>query len=218
MPRRDLGAEFAEKGSRAAEAAAEYVGGHPAALGQVLRAAASPVKRVKNGAAKTLILLARRAPAVVHDELAFFRSLLDHDDSILRWTAMDVIGHVAAVDRGGRIRRPVLERLIDALDDPSMVTAAHAVDNLGRIAEHKPRMRAEATKHLLRAHRVRRSRDCRQILAGRALVALARCCADLRDPDLEADVRAFARRLTRSPRASTRRKAAELLGVLAEKD
>ena len=87
---------------------------------------------------------------------------------------MDVVGHLASVAADGKIDQGVLDCLSASLEDESMVTAAHGVDNLSRIALAKPGLRSLALAELFRVESIPRAADCREVLLGKVADGLGR--------------------------------------------
>lgn len=133
-------------------------------------------KKVRNAAIKTVSILAQHRPSWVVGHLDDFIGRLDDEANIIRWTAMDVVGAVAVVDGESgpshSIRRPVVHSLERALEDVSMVTASHAVENLARIAVARKRYRASIVAALLRVETFPREEACREVLLGKVVEAL----------------------------------------------
>jgi hypothetical protein len=140
--------------------------------------------------------------------LDFFLQLINGEDTILKWIALDVIGNTSAVDTKNRINKKILQTLYDLLSDESMITAAHAVASLGNIAVHKPRHRKEITAHLLRVEKINRNPECRNILIGHTILALTEYIDQIQDKE---PVLAFARRALENPRPATSKKAEKFL-------
>lgn len=203
-----------EKGNKAAEELAARATVDRRLLADVMTCASSPVKRVKNGAAKTLKILSEDRPDLLVSRLQDFIRLMETNDTIVRWIAMDVVGNLAALDRRNALDKTVLGVFLIRVSDPVLVTAAHAVDNLGTIGLYKPRFRKRITEQLLKADAVDRAPDCREILAGKVLTALSRYVDEIpRGPARQAIAR-YASGQLGSKRPATRKKAEKLLARL----
>lgn len=199
---------FLDKGNKAAEQVARQVMENKKLLPHLYVGVTGSHKRIKNAAAKTLQILSARNPKLLYAQLDFFLQLIDGDDTILKWIAIDVIGNVSSVDTKNRISKTILLTLYDLLSDESMITAAHAIAALGHIAIHKPRHRKEITAHLLRVENIERNPECRNILIGHTIIALTEYIDQLRDKKA---VLAFARRALKNSRPATRKKAEKFL-------
>ena len=203
-----------EKGNKAAEELATRAATDQRALAEVMTLATSPVKRVKNGAAKTLKILSQDRPDLLVPRLRDFIRLMDFNDTIVRWIAMDVVGNLAELDGQNALNNKALGVFLSRALDPALVTAAHAVDNLGKIGLYKPRFRKQITERLLQADTVDRAPDCREILAGKVVTALSRFVNEVpRGPIREAIAEYVTRHLLNG-RPATRKKAQKLLARL----
>jgi len=207
-PAADVTGELHEKGNKGAELIAALATRDNAVLAEVFQAVKSSDKRTKNAAAKVLQLISREMPGRLYPRLAFFAELLEGDDNILKWIATDVIGNLAGVDAENRVDDRLVATFLRLLSDNVMITAAHAVDNLGRIALSKPQHRERITGALLRPDAVERQAECHNILAGRKIDAFARYCHLLDDLEPILD---FVRRHLRNSRNATRNRAARFL-------
>src|SRR3990172_2274228 len=105
-------------------AAQTQTGGDTAMVNLADLSASDP--KVKYGVARNLLALSAANPAAFYPQLETFISLLDNKNNILRWTAIDVIGHLAAADRDNRID-PLVTRLIKMLSAGNLITANHAI-------------------------------------------------------------------------------------------
>jgi len=203
---------FLDKGNKAAEQVARQVMENKKLLPHLYDGVTGSHKRIKNAAAKTLQILSVRVPKRLYPQLDFFLQLIDGDDTILKWIALDVVGNVSSVDTENQINKKILQQLYDLLSDESMITAAHAIAALGRIAVHKPRVRKEVTAHLLCVENIQRNPECRDILIGHTILALTEYIDPLRDKKA---VLAFAQRALKNSRPATRKKAEKFLKPFA---
>ncbi len=142
-------------------------------------------KKVRNTSMKVLSLLASTRPEWLYSELDFFLGLLESEHTLSVWSAMDVVGHVAAVDVEGKIDKRAVGHLEAALEDDSMVTAAHGVENLARIAQAKPRRRKAILAALGRVEHIPRDSACREVLLGKVAESMGALLPVLSKADRE---------------------------------
>ena len=204
---------FLDKGNKAAEQIARQVIENKKLLTQLYDGVTGSNKRVKNAAAKTMQILSTRKPNLLYPKFDFFLQLINGDDTILKWIALDVIGNVSAVDTKNRINKKILHTLYDLLSDESMITAGHAIAALGNIAVHKPRHRKEITANLLRVEKIKRNPECRNILIGHTILALTEYIDQFPD---KKPVLAFAQRALKNSRPATKKKAEKFLKQFSE--
>ena len=141
--------------------------GDPSIVGGIKAELQCEDTKIRNVAVKTLSHLAGHRPQWLLGELDSFLGLLTSEENIWKWAAMDVAGHLAGVDEERKIGDAVIKVLIAALEDESMVTAAHGVDNLVRIARVRPNFHSQALAELFRVESIPRR------AAGRLLPSLS---------------------------------------------
>jgi putative endonuclease len=186
----------------------QLINGSPAALtGQ----AGSPLfdalsgrdPAAKYSAAKTLLATARDHPSLLRPHLDFFMRLLDSDNSILKWTAIDVVGYLAGA-RSVRNVGALTERLVSLLNGGKLITANHAISALAAIAHARPRHRSRIVDELLRVEAYTyETGECRNIAIGKVILAFSH----LGQPPDTSKVVDFVRRQTHNERNATRKKA-----------
>ena len=164
--------------------------------------------RTKYSGAKRLIALSREDPAELYPHLDFFVKLLDSENRIIRWTAIDIIEALAAVDSEGKIDT-LLGRIIGFLDTGNMITANHAISALTDIALAKPEHGRKITNELLKVEHYNYETDeCRNIALGKVILALGKLP---RNPEDEETILRFVGRQTANTRNATAKKAAQFL-------
>jgi hypothetical protein len=163
---------------------------------------------VKYGCARRLLAAAKEDPTQLYPRLDFFLSLLDGENRILKWTAIDIIGELARVDGAGKVDK-LMVRLFDLLGAGNMITANHAIDALANVALAKPEHQDRITGELLKVEHYSYDTDeCRNIAMGAVILAMGSYFDRL--PDKEAAVE-FVRRQTKNTRNATRKKAEQFL-------
>ena len=169
--------------------------------------------KIKYGAAKRLVALAAREPRKLYPYFVFFIELLDHENQILKWTAIDVVGHLAESDKIKNLDR-ILKRLFGFLNAGKLITAGHAITALAGIATAKPRYRGKITNELLRVERYKYDTDeYLNIVIGIVINAIGPFYAVLKDKRV---VIAFTKRQLKNRRNATRKKAEQFLKKLVK--
>jgi hypothetical protein len=164
--------------------------------------------KVKYGCAKKLITVAREEPSRIYPDLSFFVELLDSENRIIRWTAIDIIGALARVDTAKKIDK-LIERLFRLLNTGNMITANHAISALTDIALAKPEYIPEITSEMLKVeHYNYDTVECRNISIGKVILAIGTYFDKLADKKETID---FVRRHTKNARNATRKKAEQFL-------
>jgi hypothetical protein len=202
---------FKKEGNKAAERIAELAIKNKSALKQVLEGATSENKRIKNASAKCLREISRINPKKLYPEFNFFVKLIDGNDTILKWNSIEVLANLTKVDTDSKFNGKVLNRYFAFLSDESMVTAANTVTALGKVARFKPQLRKKITDELVKVDILPHSTECRNILAGHALLAFKKYVDDVKD---KKEIKLFAQKHLKNRRNATRKKAEKILSIL----
>ena len=164
--------------------------------------------KIKYTCSKNLLALAKENPAELYPDLEFFVKLLDNENRILKWTAIDVIGSLARADKARAIDK-LMGRIIRLLNTGNMITANHAIVALTDIALARPEYQATVTDELLKVEHYNYETDeCRNIAIGKVILAISTYFASLEDK--EATLK-FVKRQTGNTRNATRKKAEQFL-------
>jgi len=203
-PAADVLEELHRNGNKASERMAARAMQEDVVLNMLFQGVSSADKRIKNASAKALQLISEKDAAKLCREFELFDRLLDGEDNILKWIACDVIGNMAGVDSRNRLDEKLVAKFLRLLEDPVMITAAHATEALGKIAQSKLQHRQKITATLVEPDSVRRHPECHNILAGKRIDAMALYADVVKDAE---PLLAFARGQLRNTRNATRRKA-----------
>jgi hypothetical protein len=164
--------------------------------------------KLKYGCARNLLAIAKENPSEIYPNLDFFVKLLDSENKIIKWTAIDIIGHLAKVDKAKKIDE-LVRRLFELLNAGNLITANHAITALTGIALAKPKYQGRITDELLKVeHYSYNTDECRNIAIGTVILAIGSYFSEVKDkgPTIE-----FVRRQTQNGRNATRRKAGKFL-------
>jgi hypothetical protein len=118
---------------------------------------------------KILLFISKKHPEVLYPKWDFLESLLDSDNSYLKYIAIYLIANLAPVDASARLER-IFERLYSILDGEGTIAAAHLAHNSGKIARAKPELRAKITQRLLNIDRTHQGRQ-KELIKGHAIEA-----------------------------------------------
>ena len=206
--RTDVFSIFKKEGNKAAERVARLAVKDKFILRQVLEGAVSDNKKIKNASAKCLREVIRINPEKLYAEYNFFVKLIDGDDTILKWNAIEVLSNLTDVDTENKFSRKTLNKYISLLPDESMVTAANTITALGKVALNKPQFRKKITYELVKVDALPHSAECRNILAGKAIVAFGLYINELKDKE---EINLFAKKNLKNKRNATRMRAGKLL-------
>jgi hypothetical protein len=161
--------------------------------------------------AKVLRILSKANPKLLYPYFDFFSTLLDNQNNIIKWNTMDIIANIAEIDTEGKFEK-IFKKYYGLLDEGSLITAGHVVDNSGKIANVKHNLREQITDHLISVERIDLpTEECRSILSGKVIQAFGQYINHIKYNN---DVIAFIERHLKSDRNATRKKAEKLLKQL----
>jgi len=182
-------------------------------LRQLLDGFSSSIARVRFGSAKVLRIISERGPESLYSYWEFFVRLLDSENNILKWNAMDIISNLTRVDSDCRFEG-LFKKFYGYLYEGSLITAGHVVDNSGTIALAKPGLWAKITNELLKTEEVPLpTEECRNILIGKVLEVFDVYYDKIKDKE---EIVSFVKRQLNTSRRATRVKAEKLLKKLEE--
>lgn len=196
--------ERLEKKEIKAEDLAEKAMENPELLSELFTGISSAKARIKFGSAKVLRIISGRNPEMLYSRMKFFVDLLDSENNILKWNAMDTIANLTTIDSHNEFNR-LFEKFYGCLYEGSLITASHVVDNSGKIALSKPELQDEITKKLLKMEEIPLpTEECRNILIGKTINAFQIYYDKTKDKD---EVVSFVKRQLNNPRNATKAKA-----------
>jgi hypothetical protein len=186
---------------------------HRELLRDLLNGISSQNPRTKFRSAKILRIISKRNPEVLYSNMEFFADLLDNENNILKWNAIDIIANLTTVDSHDKFDG-LFERFYSNLHKGSLITAGHIVDNSGTIALAKPELQDMITKELLKVEEIPLpTEECRNILIGKAIKAFEVYYEKIKDKD---ELVSFVERQLDNSRKATKAKAESLLRKLEE--
>lgn len=207
MKENNILGELEEKETEA-EDIAEKVVKNPSLLPELLAGIASIKPRVRFGSAKILRIISKKNPRILYSHMEFFEALLDSENNILKWNAIDIIANLTVVDSEGKFNR-IFKKFYNYLNEGSLITAGHIVDNSAVIARAKPEFTDEITKELLRIYELPLpTEECRNILIGKTINAFDNFYEEIKDKET---VASFVRQQLNNPRNATKNKAEKSL-------
>jgi len=191
-----------------AEALAKRVIRNPSSLSELLEGISSDKAGIKFKSAKILRIISEERPELLYPKWDFFEKLLDSENNIIKWNAMDVIANLTRVDSRNRFDK-IFGKFYGMLNEGSLITAAHVVGNSWKIARAKPGLSSRITNELLKVEKVPLpTEECRNILKGDAIISFSEYFDQIKE---KGKVISFARRELKNSRNATRSKAEKFL-------
>jgi hypothetical protein len=207
MPKISLPKEIAEP-SVDVEAVVDRIISQADPLTEVFGGLRSDTPKIRYGCLKVLRLISEKNPAVLYPEFDRLVELLDRPNNIFKWGAIIILGNLATVDSANKIDR-MLDRYLEPISGPVMITAANTIGGAGKIALAKPQFADQIARALLQVEAADyHTPECRNVALGHAVKALDLFFAFIRDRQ---PVLAFVERQLRNPRNAVKRKAAAFL-------
>jgi hypothetical protein len=169
---------------------------------------ASDKAPVKFGAAKNLRVLSETRPELLYPHFDTWAALLGHENAILRWNAILLLGNLAPVDSERRLDG-LLDRYLAPICGPQLIDAANTIRGATAMALGKPALAGKIAARILAVEQaVYATPECRNLAIGHAIECLGR----LMPLNIEKSaIQAFVCRQAENPRPATRNKAAKFL-------
>jgi len=176
----------------------------PELLSELLTGLHSVNPRIRFESAKVLRIISGRKPEMLYAQRESFVNLLDSENNILKWNAMDIISNLTTIDSHNEFDR-LFKKFYGLLYEGSLITAGHVVDNSAKIALSKPKLQEELTKELLKVEKIPLpTKECRNIIIGKTINALQLYYDKIKDKEA---VISFVKRQLNNPRNATKAKA-----------
>ena len=167
--------------------------------------------RIKFGCAKTLSKISETHPEKLYKEIDFFINLLDTENKIIKWNAIDIIANLNLVDSKNKFD-DIFSKYYGFIDADSMVTVAHIVDNSGKIALAKPNLIKKITNELLKLEKIsikpRLTQECKNILFGKSIIVFDQYFDQI---EKSKEVISFIKRQLKNTRNATKIKAEKFM-------
>jgi hypothetical protein len=169
--------------------------------------------KVKYSCAKRAIAVSRENPKALYPDFGFFLKLLEGDNKILKWSAIQIIGNLSKVDSQKKVDA-LIPHLIALLSDKTMVTASNAIGALSEIAKNKAAHQEMILGALLKVEKAKYyskgelSPECTNVAIGHVI----KCLEQFGKPVCQRnDVKNFLKRQTKNTRPKVKLMAEQLL-------
>jgi len=160
--------------------------------------------KIKYAFARELLQYGKETPELLYNHLTYWTKMIDNDNNILKWTAIDIIGYLSQVDRDNKIERSI-SHLIDLLHGGHLITSNHCIQALGLIAINKPAHRIKIIKDLIAISKDQfDTEECKNIAIGKVIETLGNFLKEIQNDKI---VLNFIEQALNSTRNATRRKA-----------
>jgi hypothetical protein len=181
-------------------------------LSELLDGISSANPKVKFRSAKILRILSERNPETLYSNWEFFERLLDSENNILKWNAIDIIANLTRQDSSHKFDRLYNKFYGALLYEGSLITAGHVVSGSTKIAKARPDLQDKITKELLNVEKAPLpTEECKNILIGHIIKAFDAYLDQIKDKN---EIASFVKRQLNNSRRATKAKAEKLLRKL----
>ena len=128
---------------------------------------------------KALRLLSEKNPEWIYPYFDVFVSMLDNDNSFLKWGAIMTVANLTAVDTEGKFEQ-IFNKYFRPIRDSVMVTAANIIGSSVKVVQFKPELADRIANEILKVEKANYlnkgtpSPECRNIAIGQAIDAFDR--------------------------------------------
>jgi len=173
----------------------------------------SKTAKIKYASTKKAIAISKDNPAELYSDFDFFVELLNNENQIIKWIAIQIIGNLSKVDKDKKVNK-LLPRLIDFLNCGKMITANNTILALSEIALNKPEYQEIIFKELIKVeHYNYDTLECRNVALGKVILALGKFKREIKG---QKDILEFLERQTNNTRDSVKKRAIKLLENLKQ--
>ena len=141
----------------------------------------------------------------------FFTDLLDSENRIFKWIAIDIIGNLTSVDFRNKFEE-IYSKYFNFLSTEEIITIGHVIDNSGKIAKAKPLLSSKITNQLLKLENLTTtptlSAECKNVLLGKTILAFSQYFTQIKN---KRTVISFVKKQLSNPRNATKKKAERFL-------
>jgi hypothetical protein len=180
----------------------------PGLIASLIAGLSAPQPRVKYKCEKVLRLVGEQQPEILYPHFDFFAGMLDCENSILKWGAIQNLANLARADVLDKLEL-ILDRYLSPIPGPVMITAASTIGGLAKIAVAKPGLADLIAREILKVQEAHyQTAECRNVAIGHAVDAFDRCFDQIQK---KTAVVAFVREQLKNTRPAVRKRAAAFL-------
>jgi hypothetical protein len=152
----------------------------------------------KYGFTRDLLKKGAENPGDLNGYSEHFTRMLKSDNNIFRWTAIDIIGFLSAVDSENKTDKQIKD-LTGFLHCGNLITCNHAIFAIGLIAKNKPAYRAKIIQELLSiSNDTFETEECKSIAIGKVLETLGNFTEEIENDNNVTEFIIYAKNRTRN--------------------
>ncbi|HDS44918.1 MAG TPA: hypothetical protein ENN68_02280 [Methanomicrobia archaeon] len=180
-----------------------------AALAELLAGLLAKKGEIREPSFKALLRISETRPEVLFPHWDYFAGLLVSKNTYLKYQAIYLIASLTIADTSKKFER-IFDTYYELLDDKSVIPAAHAALNSGKIARAKPELRTRITDRLLRIDDTHHEPERRELIKSYVIEAFDEYVEAAEDEDKKL-ILEFVRGQVASTSPKTRTKAKDFL-------
>lgn len=136
-----------------------------AVLNELLEGVLSKKEKIRFNCFKVLLFISEEHPKVLYPKWDFFATLLDSDNTYLKYIAIYILANLAVDDPKARFDK-IFNKYYGLLDDDSVIPPAHVAANSAKIAKAKPKLQTKITNRLLAIDKTRHKPERKDLIKG----------------------------------------------------
>jgi hypothetical protein len=133
---------------------AEQVINEPESIAQLIEGIKAPKGTLRYGYEKILRLVSEKRPELIYPFFDVYTTLLDSDNSFIKWGAILTIANLAAADTEQKFEK-IFEKYYSPIKGPVMVTAANIIGSSEKIISAKPQLASKITDEILKVEKAK---------------------------------------------------------------
>lgn len=206
MGKTDIHKLIAEQGNKAASKVAAILFKHPDSIPEIIKNLDSEKAKIKYGSSKILLLISEKKPELLYKYFDSFINLLQGNNNIHKWTAIDILMNFSYVDSENKIDKKLYKTFCNLIEKDSMITAGHVVANIWKLGVNNIFPADDIVKKILHCNNSNISSECKNILAGHIIDSFPKIY-DMLSAMRKKQVKAYAEKHLKNTRTGTKKKA-----------
>lgn len=206
MKKTDINKLLSEQGNKVAVKIAEVLIKNPKEIPEIMQNLYSENPKIKYGSSKALFLISEEKPNLLYKYFDTFTELMDGENSFLKWSAIAILMNFSFTDKERKIDSNFCKKILDLIENDSMITAGHVVSNIWKFAANGLFPTDDIITKILSYKNRNISAECNNILAGHIIDSFPKIY-DMLSATNKKEVMTFALKHIKNKRTGTQKKA-----------
>jgi len=156
---------------------------------------------------RILLLISEKHPKELYPKWDFFAELLSSDNTYHKYIGIHIIANLTRADTKNKFEK-IFNTYYRLLDDKSIIPAAHAAGNSGKIARAKPELQTKITNKLLSIDETNHEPERKDLIKGYAIESFNEYFEEAKN---KKGIMGFAEKQLKSKSPRTKKKAKQFL-------